>query len=135
VRSRLQDANGTWSVQHTGTDPTGDGNPSGFIGLMVVVAAAAIGMTVWRVSTARRLARDAGLDPADATAITLFGNDGLDATYVASAVRSAQQRRDLPIPRARSTEDRLRELQRLHAQGLVTDEEYARRRSALVDTI
>lgn len=138
----IQDPDGTWSVEHgVGSDPGGAGLPSAFLGLMIVAIAVGIGTTVWRVSVARRLAQDAGLDPGDATAITLLGNDGLDATYIASAMRSAQQSReprrrpDLPLPRVTSAEDRLRELQRLHDQGLVTDEEYTHRRSAIVDTL
>jgi hypothetical protein len=39
------------------------------------------------------------------------------------------------MPRATSTEERLRELQRLHDEGLVTDEEYTQRRSAIVNSV
>jgi len=141
----LQAPDGTWSVQHNvggfGSDPSDPGIPGAFVGWMIFVIAVGIGITVWRVSTARRLARNAGLDEGDATAVTLLGNDGLAATYVASAVQSAQQRRapearrDLPIPRATSTEERLRELQRLHDEGLVTDDEYTQRRSAIVNSV
>jgi hypothetical protein len=123
--------------------PGVDSNPlHWFVPLMVIAGIAGIGTTVWRVRTARALAEDAGMDPGRATAITLLGNDGLDAAYIASAVHAAhqrgmdpRQRPDLPIPRPTSAEDRLRELQRLHEQGLVTDEEYTHRRSAIVDTL
>ena len=145
----LQDPDGTWSVQHGVSfhpsypgDPSDPGIPGAFIGWGIFVIAVGIGTTVWRVSTARRLARNAGLDEGDATAITLLGNDGLDAAYIASAMQSGRQRPldprqrpDLPLPRKTSVEDRLRELQRLHDEGLVTDDEYTQRRSAIVNSL
>ena len=128
----------------SGCPDTGSDQPNPlnwFVPLMIIAGTIGIGTTVWRVRTARSLAQEAGMDPDQATAITLLGNNGLDAAYIASAVhtsrqpRDLRQRPDLTIPRARTVEDRLRELQRLHEQGLVTDEEYTHRRSAIVDTL
>jgi hypothetical protein len=99
---------------------------------MVVVGLVGLGLTAWRVSTARDLARKAGMDPDQATAITLLGGDGLDATYVATSLRRPAQP---PAPPARTVEERLLELQGLKDQGLVTDEEFQARRAAVLDSL
>ena len=126
------DSNGKWQVDY----PSGSAdNPLSIaIPLFLIAAAVGGGLTIWRVSTARSLARRAGMDPGEATAITLLGNDGLDAAYVASAVRTAQERPDLVVPRT-SAADRLRELDRLRASELVTDDEYARQRKVILDSV
>ena len=126
------DDNGKWQVDYP---PGGSDNPLAIaVPLFLIAAVVGGGLTAWRVSTARSLARRAGMDPGQATAITLLGNDGLDAAYVASAVRTAQQRPEPVVPR-KSTEDRLRELDRLRAADLVTDEEYARQRGVILDSV
>ena len=125
----------------TGGDPfppfaadSGPGIPSGFVALTVLMALVGIGITIWRVTAARDLARQAGMDPDQATAITLLGNEGLDATYVASTVRRTLV--DAPRPTAgRSAEERLTELRALKDQGLVTEQEYQARRTAIVDSL
>jgi hypothetical protein len=71
--------------------------------LLVVVIIAAIGITVWRVSTARRIAEEAGLDPGRATAVTLFGSPGLDATYVAASLKHANDMQHPSSPRPASS--------------------------------
>jgi hypothetical protein len=104
---------------------------------MVIAVAIGIGTTVWRVRTARSLAEEAGLDPDRATAITLLGNNGLDAAYVASAVRrgDAQPSRTDPLPSPRDSAERLRELDGLRREGLVTEEEYQARRKVIIASL
>lgn len=117
------------------------GVPSGFGVFFVIVLLLAIGGTVWRVSTARRLARNAGMDEGDATTVTLLTDNGLESTYLAANLRPPAS----PVPGpatsaapaepARSSADRLRELQGLLAAGLVTQEEYDARRRAILDSL
>jgi Short C-terminal domain len=122
----------------TSGDDSGGGIPSGFVALIVLGVIVSIGLTVWRVSTARSLARQAGMNPDTATAVTLLGNQGLDAAYLASNLRnSAPHIADysaLTAP-ARSTADRLTELQSLREQGLITPAEYDARRKAIVEQV
>ena len=120
------------------TTPSGDPNPfAWFVPLMVIVVAVGIGTTVWRVRTARALAEDAGLDPDRAAAVTLLSDNGLDAAYVASAVRrsDAPPSRMRPLPLPRDNAERLRELDSLRHEGLVTEEEYQARRSAIIASL
>jgi hypothetical protein len=113
---------------------TGGGMPGGFVLLFVLVVAAGIAITVWRVTTARQLARKAGMDPGQATAMSLLEDNGLEATYLAANLRD-RSTGTAAGPTTRSTEDRLRELERLRDQGLVTSEEYDNRRRAILDSL
>jgi hypothetical protein len=97
---------------------------------LVGVGVIGVGVTVWRVSTARRLAADAGMDPDTATAVTLLGSPGLDAAYVASAVRGRSEAASQP-----SAEERLAELKGLLDKGLITQDEYDERRKAILDGV
>lgn len=109
------------------------GLPGGFAALMVLALLVGLAVTVWRVSTARQLAKRAGMDAGQATALTLLEDDGLEATYLAANLRDRT-----PQPRGpavRTTEERLRELDRLRGQGLVTSEEYDERRRAILDSL
>lgn len=102
----------------------------GFFFVLVIVLA--IGSTVWRVSTARRMANRAGMDPDEATMMTLMTEGGLDATYLASNLRDAHH----PAPPGGpSVAERLTELQALKDRGLITDAEYAARRQAIIDEV
>jgi len=98
-----------------------------FFVLFLIVAVAG---TFWKVSTARRLATQSGMNPDDATAMSLLTDNGLEATYVASQVRqgSGQQAQ-------RSAADRLRDLEELHKQGLITTVEYAERREVILKSL
>lgn len=81
------------------------------------------------------MATESGMDPGRASMMTLISDDGLDATYLASSLRGTQSR-DRPAERSgRSTQERLRELQQLRDEGLITTEEYQRRRTDIVDSI
>lgn len=127
----------TWSVSYD-TGPlggAGPGVPSGFVALFVIVALGGVGLTLWRVSLARGMAREAGMDPDRATAVTLLSDDGLDATYLASSLRDRSGGESATTPPARTVSSRLRELQELRDQGLVTHEEYETRRKAIVDSV
>ncbi len=112
------------------------GFPGWFVALFVIAILAGIGTTVYRVSLARKVARDAGLDEDTAAATTLFTQNGLDATYLAASLRgNATQQIPAASADHRSNEERLRELQRLKDQGLVTSEEYDARRKAIIDSV
>jgi hypothetical protein len=84
------EVNGQWSVSY-GQDfgGGGEGIPSGFIALAVLVFLIGGGLAVWRVSMARQMATNAGLNPGQATAVTLLGSPGLDAAYLAAKLAAA----------------------------------------------
>ncbi|RNL81437.1 SHOCT domain-containing protein [Nocardioides marmorisolisilvae] len=110
----------------------GTGIPSGFIVLFVLVALGGVAATIWRVSTARRLAEQAGLDPNLAGRVALMDEDGLSAAYVASSLR--QQQGAAPPPSA-SASDRLAELKGMLDKGLITQAEHDERRKAIIDSV
>lgn len=111
----------------------GSGMPGTFVGFFVVALLVGVGITAWRVSTARDIARRAGLDPDDATAATLLTDNGLDATYLAASLR--QQQQPQPVPPPRNAESRLQELKSLLDQGLISQTEYDDRRTAILAEI
>lgn len=127
-----------------GADSTA-GVMGGFGVFFVLVLLLAIGGAVWRVTTARRLARNAGMDEGDATAMTLLTDDGLESTYLAANLRPPAAPATAPPGHPagasgaseppRSSADRLRELQDLLAAGLVTQDEYDARRRAILDSL
>jgi hypothetical protein len=124
------DGSGGWVVTYP-ADPSTTGPGSGLAVLFVLVALAGIGFTVWKVSAARSMAREAGIDPDRATAMTMLTDDGFEATYLASSLRGLPT---TPPPPADASE-RLRQLQELKDQGLVSSEEYDARRTAILDSI
>jgi hypothetical protein len=93
------------------------------------------GILFWRVWMARRMATEAGMGPGHATAMTLLTDDGLEATYVASSVRGNRAAEPAPATPTRSAGDRLRELEQLRNEGLLTPAEYDARRQAIVDSV
>ncbi|WP_166133767.1 SHOCT domain-containing protein [Nocardioides ochotonae] len=107
-----------------------------FFALIVVIG---IASAIWRVSTARRMARDAGLDEDDATRMALLSDQGLSTTYLASSLRAQQPPAQQPPAQrsgeARPVAERLRELTALRDDGLLTEEEYAERRRAILDDV
>lgn len=112
------------------------GPPGWFVAAFVLMVVAGIGLTLWRVTLARQVAEQSGLDPDQATAMTLLSDDGLDATYLAASLR----RPTTPTPQGpasggRSAADRLRELQQLRDEGLLGVEEYDVRRRAILDSL
>lgn len=112
----------------------GDGIPGGFVFLFVLVGALGVGLTIWKVSAARRLATSAGMDPDVATGVTLLDENGLSATYLASSLRSRQSPGETPTSPS-PTAARLAELKKLLDGDLITQTEYDERRKAIIDSV
>lgn len=131
--------NGTW-VASWPDDGTGSGSGfAGVIGFLAVLAiVGGIGITIWKVSTARSLARESGMNPGVATGMTLLTDDGLAATYLAANLRGSTAK-PAPAPDLASTSpsatSRLEELKGLLDRGLVTQDEYDARRQAIIDSV
>lgn len=127
-----------WHRTYDGTtmDGVGGGPPGWFVLFAVLVVLGGIGGTVYKVSLARRMAERSGMSKGEATAVTLLTDDGLDAAYLASSLRRPE-----PVsppttsPSPRTAEERLRELQQLLDQGLMTQAEYDARRRVVLDQI
>lgn len=117
----------------------GDGVPGAFVALFVLVLFGGIAVTIWKVSTARRMARDSGMNPDDATVMTMLTDDGFEATYLAANLRQPQHQNQPPATPAAgpttSAAERLRELDRLLAEGLITQAERDERRRVIIDGI
>lgn len=130
-------AAGAAPMPSPGFDDVGTGMPPEFAAFFVLALLGGLAATLWRVSLARQVARDAGMDPDRATAMTLLSDDGLDATYLAANLRDrpdAPRAESLP-GQVRGADERLRELARLRDEGLVTQEEYDARRKAILDSL
>jgi hypothetical protein len=129
--------NGTaWHKTYEGgTD--GTGVPGSFGAMFVLVLLVGVAMFAWRISLARRVARDTGLDPDQATELAILGDHGLEAGYLAGQLRRQPTpgHAEPAVAAPRSVETRLRELEQLRAQGLVTPEEHDARRRAILDTL
>lgn len=98
---------------------------------------AIVGM-VYRTRAARRIAIRAGMNEQDAAATALWGSPGLDTTYLAANLRAPAPTVPMGPPRPvppKTIEDRLRELERLKAEGLVTQGEYDAQRKAIVGSV
>ncbi len=117
-------------------DPTGGADLFGgaFGAIFVLFVLAAIGMAAYRVYAARSIATKSGLDPDDATKVTLLEDHGLEATYIAAAIKKPVLGSD-GTPKPTKPADRLRELQALLDQGLITQEEYTARRTQILDSL
>lgn len=119
-------------------DPTSHVKSFAITGFVVVFSIGLI-VTIWRVRMARRLASDAGIDPDAATAATLLGTGGLTATYLAANMVHRPTAVDEPPVRhvepPVNNEHRLAELKSLHDQGLITDDDYDKRRAEILDGI
>jgi hypothetical protein len=111
--------------------------PPEFAFFFVLVVALGVGSTIWKVSTARRMARESGMNEGDATAMALLTDDGFEATYLASNLRpqpSPPQSDPASTP-APSSEVRLRELKNLLDQELISQAEHDARRQAIIDSL
>jgi hypothetical protein len=95
-----------------------------FFGLIVVIGIVA---TVWRIRAARSLARSAGLDEGAATMAALSDENAMSTMMVATRLGNPPAGHD-PDPATR-----LRLLDDLKAQNLITDAEYAEKRAAILD--
>ena len=111
------------------------GFPGAFGAIFVLMLVGAVAMFAWRISLARRVARDTGMDPNRATELTILGENGLEAGFLAGHLRQRPADQQPAAPAVRSAEVRLRELADLRDQGLVTPEEYDARRQAIVDSL
>ena len=130
----LQSPDGTWDVLYP--DPVSTGVGGGFAALFVLALLGGVPFTVWKVATARRMAREAGMSESDATAMTLLADESFEATFMASNVRTGMPAPQPSAPVAReSTESRLAELQSLRDRGLVTEEEYAEARRKILEDL
>jgi hypothetical protein len=135
------DGSGGWIVSFEdgpGFGGADAGVPAWFGVLFVLVLVAGVAGTIWKVSTARRMARESGMSQGDATAMALLTDDGFEATYLASNLRgqTGPPPTARPAASARGTaSERLAELQGLRDQGLVTDEEYAAARQKILDDL
>lgn len=113
------------------------GGSGGFVALFVIVSLAGVAVLVWKVSTARRLATESGMDPNLATQLALLTDDGLNSTYVAANLRRPA---DAPVASPPSTTtapaaQRLAELRGLLDDGLITQAEFDGRRAAIIDGV
>lgn len=115
-----------------GSDPTGI--PGWFVAIFLLVLVLGVCTTVYRVSTAREMARKAGLDADAAGRIALLEDNGLSAAYVASSLRQGPEAAARE-PSGRPAAERLAELQALKDAGTITESEYAARRQAVLDSI
>lgn len=132
------DGSGGWQVSYPSSGFGADGGGGGLFALFFVLAlTAGVAGTLWKVSTARRMARDAGMDERDATTMALLTDEGFEATYLASNLRQRQAgSTDTASTDQKGTAaDRLQELQSLLDQGLITSEEHAAARRAILDSL
>ena len=131
---------GGWDVSYPSSDDgfEGAGFGGGFVFLFVLVALAGVVGAAWKVNAARTMARRSGMDPNEATAMTLLTDDGLEATYLAANLRGespAPPHAAAPTAPPALPADRLQALQDLKDRGLITETEYADRRQAIIDAI
>jgi hypothetical protein len=126
--------NGSW-VASWPDDGSTAGFGGGFVAFAVFALIVGIAITVWKVSTAQKLAKQSGMDPGLATQMTLLSDDGLDATYLASSLRPQPPPPPASATPTASTAARLAELKGLLDQGLVTQAEYDERRRAIIGSI
>lgn len=114
-----------------------------FYAIFAVFFVSTFGMGIWstfaRARAARRMAARAGLDPRDAAATAMLTADGLDATYLVSATRPAYAAGDASPAvggvAQKTVADRLRELDQLKANGLISDDEYTSQHKAIVSSV
>ena len=127
----VQHSDGTWEAVYPSTGPGG----GAVVALFLLALVVGVGFTVWKVATARRMAREAGMDTGDATAMTLLTDEGFEATYLASNLRGQPAAPGPSAPSRGPAADRLAELQALRDQGLVTEAEHAAARQRILDEL
>ena len=129
--------NGTWVASWPDDGASGSGATGAIVFLAVIGALVGLGVLVWKVSTARRLASQSGMDPNLATQMTLLTDDGLESTYLAANLRpaphSAAPAPSTPSPP--SAAERLTELTALLDRGMITQAEYDDRRRAIIGSL
>jgi len=132
------EVNGEWVPSWSDDSMTGGGFQSLFVTVLVLAVVVGIAGTWWKVSTARKLATQSGIDPNMATQMTLLDEDGLSATYLAASLRQPAPA-EAPTPPAVTTPptaaSRLAELKSLLDANLITQTEYDARRQAIIDAV
>jgi hypothetical protein len=132
--------NGSWVATWPHDASDGGGGASAAL-LVILGLMVAVGVVVWRVTTAQKLAKQSGMDPALATQMTLLSDHGLDATYLAANLRPSTgvpgngAATHAQAPAARTAAERLSELNALRDQGTITEAEYAERRTSIINDI
>jgi hypothetical protein len=132
---------GRWVASWPDEGVTSGGAGGMIVLLMVLGVVAAVGLVAWRVTTAQRLAREAGLDPRTATQMALLSDDGLDATYLAASLRRPTPSHAVDAsagttpPPIRSVAERLTELGSLRDQGVISQEEHDERRRGIIGEV
>jgi hypothetical protein len=101
----------------------GPGIPGWFIALVVIVVLVGVGTSIWRYSVLRR----GGLNP-------FVAREQLEARLNQTLSTPPSPAPPAPPPPgpARSIEQRLAELGDLHARGVITDDELAAGRAAII---
>jgi hypothetical protein len=99
----------------------GSGIPSWFVALVVVVVLVGVGSSIWRYSVLRR----GGLNP-------FVAREQLEARLNQTLSTPPPPAAPQPPAPARSIEQRLAELGDLHARGVITDDELAAGRAAVI---
>ena len=111
------------------------GVPDLFLVFFFLVLVTGVAGVAWRIHAARSMARRAGLDEGEAVRMALTSEDGLTATYLASSLRGPSAGAPGRDHVVRDTATRLRELDRLLSEGLVTQDEHASRRAGILDEV
>ena len=111
------------------------GVPDLFLVFFFLVLVTGFAGVAWRIHAARSMARRAGLDEGEAVRMALTSEDGLTATYLASSLRGPSAGAPGRDHVVRDTATRLRELDRLLSEGLVTQDEHASRRAGILDEV
>ncbi len=101
-----------------------------FIAFFLIALLIAGGAALYRVSLARRIAERSGMDVGDATRVALLNDNAVSAAYLRSGM---QQRPAPPAPSSvRTIQQRLADVEQLHSEGTLTDEEYAASRQRII---
>ena len=96
-----------------------------------------MGTFFWKVSTARTIATRSGMDPDMAAQMVFLTDNGLDATYLAANLRPSADPAPVPVAERlpATAAQRLAELKGLLDDGLITQVEHDKRRTAIIDAV
>jgi hypothetical protein len=102
-----------------------------FFGVMIALVVVSI---VVRLLVTKRLA-DRSPDPAATWGTALLDEDGVSAAYLADAVRDRDRSAPASPTSVRPVEERLGEVDALHARGVIDDAEHAAQRARILGTL
>lgn len=111
------------------------GFPGWFVAFFVFVVVLGVGLTIWKVLESRKMAGEAGIDEDRAAAVTLLSEDGFEANYLASTLRSGNRLYDAPPDDGADVAGRLEKLEDLRRQGTITEDEYAAQRAEIIKSV